>query len=139
MPRRTFLDANILIAAHRGQAAQREAALKILTDPNRFFIASPFLALELLPKAIYHRYPTEVEFYRAYFDGAQLWISDVAATVQIAQAESERVGLNAMDALLVAAASLGNAEEFYTLESTDKPIYRTNLVHITYLQQEPAL
>jgi hypothetical protein len=56
MPRRTFLDANILIAAHRGEAVQKEAALRILTNPDRFFIASPFLALELLPKAIYNRY-----------------------------------------------------------------------------------
>jgi hypothetical protein len=84
LPRRTFLDSNILIAAHRGEALQKEAALRILTDPDRFFIASSFLVLELLPKAIYDRYAAEAEFYRAYFDSAQLWINDVGATVQIA-------------------------------------------------------
>jgi hypothetical protein len=51
----------------------------------------------------------------------------------MAQEESERVGLNAMDALLVAAASLGGAEEFSTLEATGKPIYRTRLVRVIYL------
>jgi predicted nucleic acid-binding protein len=136
MPRRTFLDANILIAAHRGEAVQKEAALRILTNPDRFFIASPFLALELLPKAIYNRYTAEAEFYRAYFDGVQLWISDVGATVQIAQQESQRAGLNAMDALLVAAAALGETEEFYTLESAEKPIHRTSLVHVIHLQPD---
>jgi len=112
---------------------QKEAALRILTDPDRFFIASSFLVLELLPKAIYDRYAAEAEFYRAYFDSAQLWINDVGATVQIAQEESEHAGLNAMDALLVAAASQGRAEEFCTLESIDKPIYRTRLVRVTHL------
>ena len=136
MPRRTFLDSNILIAAHRGARQQREPALRVLSDPERFFIASPFLALELLPKAIYHQNAAEVEFYRTYFDTVQLWINDADATVRIALDESERAGLNAMDALLVAAAALGEAEEFYTLESTEKPIHRTNLVHVIHLQPD---
>jgi predicted nucleic acid-binding protein len=65
--RRSFLDSNVLIAAHHGEAIQREAALSILADADRVFIATPFLALELLPPAIYNRNAAEAEFYRAYF------------------------------------------------------------------------
>ncbi len=130
MPRRTFLDSNVLIAAHRGQTTQREAALRILADRDRAFVSTPFLELELLPKAICNGYAAEAEFYIAYFNSVELWIGDVDATVQVAREESERLGLSAMDALLVAAASLGEAEEFYTLESARKPIYRTALVRV---------
>jgi hypothetical protein len=132
--RRTFLDSNILIAAYRGQPARREPALRIIGDPDRFFIVSPFLELELVPKAIYHNNTEETEFYRTYFDAASLWISDTGATVQLAREESARSGLNAMDALLVAAAALGETEEFYTLESADKPIHRATIVRVICLE-----
>ncbi|HWZ33369.1 MAG TPA: PIN domain-containing protein [Bryobacteraceae bacterium] len=139
MPRRTFLDTNVLIAAHRGDAQQKGPALKLLLDADRFFIASPFLELELLPKAIFYKSTAEIEFYKDYLDHVRFWISDTATTVRIANEEAARVGLNAMDALLLAGAFLGAAEEFYTLESPDKPIHRTNLVRVIHLQPEPAL
>jgi hypothetical protein len=61
----------------------------------------------------------------------------VDATVQLAQEESG-AGLSAMDALRLAAAALGEAEEFYTLESTRKPIYRPTLVRVIHLLPRPA-
>jgi predicted nucleic acid-binding protein len=59
---RTFLDTSVLIAAHRGKAPQRDPCLAILNDPDRFFIASPFLYLETMPKAVYHRSVAEIEY-----------------------------------------------------------------------------
>ncbi|HLX45202.1 MAG TPA: PIN domain-containing protein [Bryobacteraceae bacterium] len=130
MARSTFVDTNVLIAAHRGTPEPRRQALAILEDPDRFFVASPFLQLEIVPKAIYHRQQLEVEFYQTFFDGVRIWINDLSAMVAIATEESERHGIAAMDALHIAAAYLGEAEVFYTLERAEKPIYRTNLVRV---------
>ena len=82
---------------------------------DRFFVASPFLYLETIPKAVYHRNGPEIEFYRAYFDQIRIWINDLDSIVRIAQDESERCGLAAMDALHVATAHLAEADALYTL------------------------
>ena len=120
----------MLIAAHRGAPETRRQALAILEDPDRFFVASPFLQLEIVPKAIYHRQELELEFYRTFFDGVRIWINDLSAMVTVASEESERHGIAAMDALHIAAAYLGDADVFYTLERTQRPIYRTTLVRV---------
>jgi predicted nucleic acid-binding protein len=53
---RTFVDAGVLIAAATGrQPALYRRAIAILDDPVRDFVASDFLRLEVLPKAIYTR------------------------------------------------------------------------------------
>jgi predicted nucleic acid-binding protein len=127
---RTFLDTSVLFAARRGQPAVREPSLAIINEHSRFFIASPFLYLETMPKAIYHQNQLEIEFYRAYFDNVLIWINDVESIVRIARDESEQCGLGAMDALHVAAAYLADAEVLYTLEGREKPIHRTSLVRV---------
>jgi len=59
---RTFIDAGVLIAAARGEDAPSINALEILDDQSREFVSSPFIVLEVLPKAIYNR--KEVGRYR---------------------------------------------------------------------------
>jgi hypothetical protein len=51
--KRTFLDTGVLIAAARGQDVASIAALNILDDQSREFVSSPFVKLEVLPKAVY--------------------------------------------------------------------------------------
>ena len=137
---RTFLDTSVLFAAHRGKRAVREPSLAIVNEDGRFFIASPFLYLETMPKAIFHQNKLEMEFYTAYFDNVLIWINDVESIVRIAREESEQCGLSAMDALHVAAAYLAEAEVLYTLERTDKPIHRTSLVRVVSVEPEnPSL
>jgi hypothetical protein len=53
--RKTFVDAGVLIAAARGRADVAAHAMKILDGPDREFVASPFLKLEVLPKAVYEK------------------------------------------------------------------------------------
>jgi predicted nucleic acid-binding protein len=65
--------------------------------------------------AIHFKQRAEVSFFKAYFDNAHLWINDMEAMVRIAQEESERHGLAAMDALHMAAAYLGEADTLFTL------------------------
>ena len=52
---KTFIDAGVLITAWRGLAAERLRALTVLNDPSREFVSSPFVQLEVLPKAQYHK------------------------------------------------------------------------------------
>ena len=106
--RRTFLDSGVLIAAFRGDPASREQALRILEDSNRTFVVSPFLYLELVPKAIFYKRRFEKAFYDHYFQEAQ-WSGNLRQIAALARAEAERAGLGAMDALHLAAAHLSGA------------------------------
>ncbi|MBI4906475.1 MAG: nucleic acid-binding protein [Acidobacteria bacterium] len=95
---RTFLDANVLIEVHRGKEKKR--CLAIINDRRRIFVASPFLQLEVIPKAVYYRQQLEIEFYKTYFDNVRIWVNDLEAIVSLARQESERCGLAALDALM---------------------------------------
>ena len=124
----------MLIAAHKGRPPNGEAALRIINDSSRAFIVSPFLYLETVPMAIHFKNDAEIAFFKAYFDSAHLWVNDLEAMVGIAQEESERHGLAAMDALHVAAAYLGKADVLLALEKKTKPMHRTDRVRVAYLQ-----
>ena len=69
----------------------------------------------------------------------RIWINDVESIVRIARDESEQCGLAAMDALHVAAAYLAEAEVLYTLERSQKPIHRTSLVRVVFLEPDIEL
>jgi predicted nucleic acid-binding protein len=84
--------------------------------------------------AIHSKQQAEITFFKAYFDNAHLWINDMEAMVRIAQEQSERHGLAAMDALHVAAAYVGEADALFALEKKRKPMHRTTLVRIAYLE-----
>lgn len=134
MPVRTFLDAGVLIAGARGEDAERERALEILADPERRFIASSYLYLEVAPKATFHKRRVEAAFYDRFFLDAQ-WARDLERIDEIARSEAEKYGLGAMDALHLAAAHAGGAAELITTEKPSKPIHRSHLVEVVYLYQ----
>jgi len=127
---RSYLDSGVLIAALRdgGELASRANAL--LEDPNRIFLSSVFLRLELLPKAAYFRNSAELRFYSDYFDRVAAWADDADAVVRLAEQEAARYGLNALDALHVAAAILRGADELVTIEGPRKPIHRAAGVRV---------
>ena len=129
---RTFLDSGVLLTAARALSRDRERALQVLEDPNRAFLTSPFVHLELVPKAIFHKKRLEKMFYDAYFNAAG-WYRDLETIEATARTEAAKSGLAAMDALHVAAAHLSGADEFITTERPEKPIYRSSLVRIVYL------
>jgi hypothetical protein len=70
---RTYVDAGVLIAAARGQADLAARAMEVLDDPQREFVGSVFLQLELLPKPIYYGNTLEAEFYEEFFAGVTHW------------------------------------------------------------------
>ena len=130
----TFLDASVLIAAHRAARRERELALALVNDRNRSFVSSPFLSLETVPKATYFNKMSELSFYRTYFDEkVAISIEHVREIADLARQEAESCGLGALDALHVAAAYLAEAEELVTLEKPGRAIYRAGRVRVVHL------
>jgi hypothetical protein len=128
--RKTFVDAGVLIAAARGKDDIAAQAVKILDDPNREFVASPFLKLEVLPKAVYEKRLDEVEFYETFFNAVTFWAESVNEITKNAYIEACKFGLNAMDALHVAAAVSAEAKDLITTEKAAKSIHRVNSINV---------
>jgi predicted nucleic acid-binding protein len=129
---RTFLDSGVLIAAYKGSPSIEEPAGRILDDPDRVFLSSPFVRHEVSPKALFNKQTIEYRFYQRYFRRA-LFCDDLKAILSHAGKESAKSGIGAMDSLHIAAAHLLDADEFVTTESPGKSIYRTSLVKVVYL------
>jgi predicted nucleic acid-binding protein len=131
---RTFLDAGVLIAAIRGSPVPIERALEVINDPQRVFIAREFVRLEVLPKPLYFRQPHEADFYEAYFAAVAEMVEASRALVLQAYTEAQQVGLAGMDALHIAAAKAGGAEEFITTERPTTALFRVTGISVTTLR-----
>jgi hypothetical protein len=122
----TFLDASVLIyAAVKPTAetfARRIRAMQVLSDPDREFVASEFLRLEVLPIAHYFQKQREIAFYEKFFAAVTQWVAP-ATLLAPAYALACQHGLGALDALHVAAAD-SLAAELVSAEKPTKPIYR---------------
>ena len=88
----------------------------MLTDPDREFVATEYLQLEVMPIAKYFGKTKEIVFYETFFAAVQHWV-DNAVLVTPAYNLACQYGLGAMDALHVVAATSMNAE----LVSAEKP------------------
>ena len=118
----TFVDASVLINAIVGSdAARKMRALAVLGDPNREFVATRFLELEVLPMPLKFNKKREVAFYERFFKDVITWI-DPALIIQPAYDLACQHGLGAIDSLHLAAAITANAE-FVSAEKPSKPIY----------------
>ncbi|GAB6057415.1 type II toxin-antitoxin system VapC family toxin [Desulfonatronum parangueonense] len=121
--RRTYVDANLLIAAWRGKDEIAAKALGILDDPFRLLIVSEALWLEVMPKPIFQEEYREKAFYEAIFAHADLcpWKTNV---LKSAQDLAQRYGLAAMDAIHIATAIDAGADEFISGEKPTKPMFK---------------
>jgi predicted nucleic acid-binding protein len=127
---RTFIDSGVLIAAARGNDEVAGKAMAILDDPEREFVSSIFVKLEVLPKAVYHRMQREAEFYHTFFDAVTSWAGPLDGLVTEAYQEACDSGMAAMDALHIAAAESLGAIELVTTERAERPIHRTHRVKV---------
>ena len=132
----TYLDASVLIAAVRGQGDLGTRALAVLDDPNRTFAASIFLKLEVLPQARFHKRGPEVAFYERFFAAVSTWAPDATALAEASLVEASTYGIEAMDALHVAAAAATGAQQLLTLEKTTRAIHRARAVKVISLYSE---
>lgn len=130
---KTYLDSGVLISAWQGNPARQIKALTILSDPQREFVCSPFIRLELIPKATYHRNQNELKFYNEYFGNhIAEWVDDLSLLFKEGLKLGSRFGLNALDSLHIAAALIANCDEFITSERPTSPLSRVmNLAVLT--------
>lgn len=122
----TFIDSNVLIAAARGQEDLFNRAMEILDDPDRQFVSSDFVKLELIPKAHYNGKIEEKEFYESFFNDVTTWINVSNDLVVTALSEAYDAGLSAIDSLHIAAAKTADVDEFITAERATSPLFRVN-------------
>lgn len=131
---RTFIDADVLIAAARGTDDVSPQAIGVLDDPERSYVTSDFVRLEVLPKAKYHKKDAEVEFYEAFFEAAERNVQASRELVMDAQAEAESNGVSGFDALHVVAAARADCDVLLTAERPSRTIFRTNAVPVTSIR-----
>jgi predicted nucleic acid-binding protein len=129
---RTYLDSGVLITAYNGAPALKEPALRVLEDPDRVFLCSPFVHLETTPKALFNKRSDEHRFYQMYFWRATM-TNDLKLILGHGFREAAKAGVGPMDALHLAAAHLLKADEFVTTEKPSKSIHRSSLVKVIYL------
>jgi predicted nucleic acid-binding protein len=132
--RRTFIDSGVLIAAATGKENLAESAFNVLNDPERVFVTSDFVGLEVFPKAEYHGNNNEVEFYEAFFNAVEHLVPISQELVSNARTEAKTFGLAALDALHVSAAKLAGSEEIVTTAKNTKPIFRVTGISVTTIQ-----
>src|SRR5436309_947960 len=126
----TYVDSGVLIAVYR---MRHRGALAILDDPDRAFASSCFVRLELLPMPLYFRREREVRLYEEFLNGVSRWAEPQKSLADEAYRIASLYGLNAMDAIHVAAAISVRAQEFITPEGLDKPIHRVEGIDVVAL------
>jgi len=128
-----FIDSGVLIAASRGTDEVARKAFEVFNDPNVDFASSIFVQLETLPKPVYFKRTTEVEFYEKFFKSVTVWVEANKELTQSALNEALKNGLGAVDALHVAAAVQCGADELVTAEKTKAALTRVSSVSIRSL------
>ena|ERR1035437_6803361 len=126
----TYIDSGVLIAAARGDADLSPLALAYLADPNREYITSDYVRLEVLPKAVFHKQKAEEEFYNAFFQLNARTIPTSTALLEYAMIEGCEQGISGLDAVHIACAVFAGAEELITSEKTTTPMHRTQKVRV---------
>ena len=112
--------------------------MAILDDPNREFVASTFVKLEVLPQPMLNGFQSQVDFFNLFFSdfvSHHCIASDALTESALQVAASTSVG--AMDALHIAAAQQFQAVEFITTEKRTKPVYRVNNPRVISLSECP--
>ena len=136
--KRTYVDSGVLIAAARGNPPDAMRAIRILDDPEREFVASAFVRLEVRPKAVYHRQQAEVEFYDDFFEAVAVWADSYVGIMADAEDEAQSYGLNAIDALHIAAAAAVGADELVTTEKLSRTIHHAKRVKVVCIFADDA-
>jgi predicted nucleic acid-binding protein len=127
---RTYIDSCVLISALRGEKTISDAALSFLYDPLREYVTSDYVKIELLPKATFHQNEDEKNFYEEFFNSSAAHVPSSDELLALAIDEGCKTGMSGLDAIHVACAVVGGAEELITAEKTTKPIHRANGVKV---------
>lgn len=94
---------------------------------------SPFISLETLALAIHYRKPQRAWVFRRYINLCSFHSNNLDEILREAHRQSERYGIVGMDACHLAAAIVGQADEFYTFEKPTKPLFRSKEIKVISL------
>lgn len=132
--RRTYVDANLLIVAWRGQDEAGVKAMAVLDDPGHSLVVNDAVWLEVMPKPWHHKQHLEREFYKNIFDRSEhvTWKADV---LYQAHDFAQRYGIAAMDAIHVANAVAVAVDEFVSAEKPTKPMFQVEEIKIRSLRE----
>lgn len=133
--KRTYIDAGVLIEAFRGTNPGALRALRVLDDPDRKFVVSDYLRLEVLPKPTFHKRQEEVEFMQAVFEKAEHLNTSPELTGR-ALAMASKYDMTPIDALHVGAAAVAGVDELVTMEKPTKPMCRVKEVSVVSIHSE---
>lgn len=126
----TYVDSGVLIYAAKGTSEAAASALSFLRDSNREYVTSDYVRLEVLPKAIFHKNSIERAFYEAFFAMNARCVPTSEALLEYAMDEACKTGISGFDAIHIACAVFGGAQEFVTSEKPTKPVHRTTLIKV---------
>lgn len=110
--------------------------MEILDDPEREFAASAFLRLEVLPQALFNKRVAEAAFYETFFATVTHWAANLDAVAEMAMREASTYGIEAMDALHIAAATSAGASELVTTENPSRSIHRARGIKVVTIHPE---
>ena len=122
----TFLDTNVLISVMCGEADLAARCFAVIDDPDREFVASDFLKLELLPKPTCNKQEESIAFYNEYLSVVSKMLKTTPETTARAFDLACKHGLGAVDAIHFQTAIEADATEFITTEKPTKPYFKIN-------------
>ena len=134
--KRTYIDANVLIAAFQGEEKVAHRALQVLDDPDRKLVVSDYLRLEVLPKPTFHKRQEEIDFMQAVFEGAAENLSTSSELTTLALDMASKYDMTPIDALHVGAAAVAGIDELVTMEKPTKPMCRVKEVKVVSIHSE---
>ncbi|MGC8907053.1 MAG: type II toxin-antitoxin system VapC family toxin [Desulfomonilaceae bacterium] len=127
--KRTYVDASVLIAAFQGEGATAQRAFAILDDPDRTFIVSDYLRLEVIPKPTFYGRQEEIAFMeQALSQGENISTSSDLTEKPLEMAS--KYDMTPMDALHVGAAAIAGVDELVTMEKPTKPICKVGEIKV---------
>jgi predicted nucleic acid-binding protein len=129
----TYLDANCLIAYADSEPLRRVKVASILSDLSREFMDSPFVSLETLALALHYQKPQRAYVFRRYIRFCKHHSDNLPYILREAHRQAEKYGIVGLDACHIAAAIVGQADEFYTFEKPTKPMFRTKEIKVISL------
>lgn len=130
--KRTYIDANVLIAAFQGEEPAAQRALQVLDDPGRKLVVSDYLRLEVLPKPTFHQQREEVEFMQSIIDQAENVLSSSDLTGKSLEFAT-KYDMTPIDALHVGASVVAAVDEFITMEKPTKPMCKVREINVKSL------
>jgi predicted nucleic acid-binding protein len=131
---RTFLDANVFIAAADSGERGHQESLRVLFSPGRVLIATRLVRIEVQPPPRTRDRELQRQTRDTYLSFVDEWLPiDDALAAEAELLREQTPGLSPMDSLHAAAAIRAGAE-LVTLEAVTKPLYAVpglRVVHVS--------